>query len=190
MGTKSFCFYMLWTWLIQCIKSYKCIFMGSGFWKFGDPNKKSSISKIYGMTEVTPATIAYAVVQVCFFTHESFSTQSSLGTLCPVVMRGMGRHKWTIRLKGILWCYSRTFWERGRRVGCWHSNMVEWVHPVQRYFSYLYWFQTQHRQIFPDKLTNKSDHSGPSTDPNSAQSKARRARQERAANRQQMSCTQ
>lgn len=40
--------------------------MGNGFWKSSDKNRKSSVSKINGMTEVTPVTIAYAVAQVCF----------------------------------------------------------------------------------------------------------------------------
>ena len=40
--------------------------MGSGFWKPSDKKKKSSISKINGMTKVTPAMIAYAIAQVCF----------------------------------------------------------------------------------------------------------------------------
>jgi hypothetical protein len=47
-------------------ESYKCIFMGSGFWEPTDKKKKAPVSKINGMTQVTPATIAYAVAQVRF----------------------------------------------------------------------------------------------------------------------------
>lgn len=50
----------------QFIESYKCIFMGNGSWKPSDKKRKGPISKINGMTQVTPATIAYAVAQVCF----------------------------------------------------------------------------------------------------------------------------
>lgn len=39
--------------------------MGNGFWKPGDRKTKSSVSKINGMTQVTPVTIAYAIAQVC-----------------------------------------------------------------------------------------------------------------------------
>jgi hypothetical protein len=38
--------------------------MGNGFWEPGDKKKKSPVSKINGMTQVTPATIAYAIAQV------------------------------------------------------------------------------------------------------------------------------
>ena len=38
--------------------------MGSGFWEARDKKKKSPVSKINGMTQVTPATIAYAMAQV------------------------------------------------------------------------------------------------------------------------------
>jgi hypothetical protein len=45
-------------------ESYKCIFIGSGFWEPTDKKKKAPVSKINGMTQMTPATIAYAVAQV------------------------------------------------------------------------------------------------------------------------------
>jgi hypothetical protein len=46
------------------IQAYKCIFMGNGFWSMSRRKKKSAVGKINGLTQVTPATLAYAVAQV------------------------------------------------------------------------------------------------------------------------------
>ena len=51
------------------IQAYKCVFMGNGFWSPSERKKKSAVGKINGLTQVTPATIAYAVAQVCFTLH-------------------------------------------------------------------------------------------------------------------------
>ena len=40
--------------------------MSNGFWSPSERKKKSGVGKINGLTEVTPATIAYAVAQVYF----------------------------------------------------------------------------------------------------------------------------
>lgn len=40
--------------------------MGNGFWSPSERKKKSAVGKINGLAQVTPATIAYAVAQVCF----------------------------------------------------------------------------------------------------------------------------
>lgn len=41
--------------------------MGNGFWTPSERKKKSAVGKINGLTQVTPATIAYAVAQVYFY---------------------------------------------------------------------------------------------------------------------------
>ena len=41
--------------------------MGNGFWSPSERKKKSAVGKINGLSQVTPATIAYAVAQVCFY---------------------------------------------------------------------------------------------------------------------------
>ena len=46
------------------IQAYKCVFMGNGFWSASERKKKAAVGKINGLTQVTPATIAYAVTQV------------------------------------------------------------------------------------------------------------------------------
>ena len=48
------------------IQAYKCVFMGNGFWSASERKKKAAVGKINGLSQVTPATIAYAVTQVCF----------------------------------------------------------------------------------------------------------------------------
>ncbi|KAH9984331.1 hypothetical protein BJV77DRAFT_966229 [Russula vinacea] len=49
-----------------CLWAFKCIFMGNGFWMATDKKKKAGISKINGLTHITPSTIAYAVTQAHF----------------------------------------------------------------------------------------------------------------------------
>lgn len=46
--------------------SYKCIFMDNGFWLPLQKKKKAAVGKINGLTQVTPAMIAYAVTQARF----------------------------------------------------------------------------------------------------------------------------
>ena len=41
--------------------------MGNGFWSPSERKKKSALGKINGLSQVTPATIAYAVAQVCLY---------------------------------------------------------------------------------------------------------------------------
>jgi hypothetical protein len=57
------------------LQAYKCVFMGNGFWSLSNKKKKSPVGKINGLTQVTPATIAYAVAQVDFFSSLAQLTQ-------------------------------------------------------------------------------------------------------------------
>lgn len=41
--------------------------MGNGFWSSTEKKKKSPVGKINGLTQVTPATIAYAIAQVFLY---------------------------------------------------------------------------------------------------------------------------
>jgi hypothetical protein len=70
VSCSIFMLQILWA---QFIESYKCIFMGNGSWKPSDKNRKGPVSRINGMTQVTPPTIAYAVAQVCFHIVNCFS---------------------------------------------------------------------------------------------------------------------
>jgi hypothetical protein len=53
-------------------QSFKCIFMGNGFSEATDKKKKSAISKINGLAQVTPSTIVYAMAQVSLSSQSQF----------------------------------------------------------------------------------------------------------------------
>jgi hypothetical protein len=61
--------------LFRNIQAFKSVFMGNGFWLPSERKKKSAVGKINGLTQVTPATIAYAVAQVHFHSTFAQSTQ-------------------------------------------------------------------------------------------------------------------
>jgi hypothetical protein len=50
--------------------------MGNGFWSPLEKKKKAAVGKINGLTQVTPATIAYAVTQVRFHRPSAPLTQT------------------------------------------------------------------------------------------------------------------
>ena len=50
--------------LFRNIQGYECIFMGNGFWSASVRKKKAAVGNINGLTQVSPATIAYIVTQV------------------------------------------------------------------------------------------------------------------------------
>ena len=60
--------------------------MGNGFWTALDKKKKSAISKINGLMQVTPSTIAYAVAQVLFLFLSHLFIEPILGTVRLVVL--------------------------------------------------------------------------------------------------------